>query len=109
MHAVTVLVIPTDEEVMIAYDGDQPVYATLISTGQAGLDVLSYGDKAEAEMGRIAPGRMGIVKITLRPAIAFSGPAPDPAALEALHHEAHLRCFIANTLNCEIVIEPPAR
>ena len=76
---------------------------------RAGLDVLSYGDKAEAEMGRIAPGRTAIVKITLRPAIAFSGPAPDAAALEALHHDAHERCFIANTLNCEIVIEAPAR
>lgn len=75
---------------------------------QAGFDLLSYKDGAEAEMGRIAPGRMAIVKITLRPRIVFAGPAPDAAALDRLHHEAHIRCFIANTLNCEIVIEPPA-
>lgn len=76
---------------------------------RAGFDLLSYSDNAEAEMGRIAPGRMAIVKITLRPAIAFAGPAPDAAALAALHAEAHQRCFIANTLKCEIVVEPPAR
>ena len=75
----------------------------------AGLDVSSYSDRAEAEMGRIAPGRVAIVKIILRPRIAFAGRAPDAAALDRLHHEAHARCFIANTLNCEIVIEPPAR
>lgn len=75
----------------------------------AGLDVAGYRDHAEAELGRVAPGRMAIVKITLRPQIAFSGRAPDAAALDRLHHQAHERCFIANTLNCEIVIEPPAR
>ena len=73
----------------------------------AGLDVASYRDRAEGEMGRIAPGRMAIVRIALRPRIAFAGRAPDSAALERLHHEAHERCFIANTLNCEIVVESP--
>jgi organic hydroperoxide reductase OsmC/OhrA len=72
---------------------------------RAGLDVASYGDSAEAEMGRIAPGRVGIVKITLRPRITFAGRRPDGAELDALHHQAHERCFIANSLNCEIVIE----
>jgi organic hydroperoxide reductase OsmC/OhrA len=72
---------------------------------RAGLDVASYADRAEGEMGRIGPGRMAITRITLRPDIAFAGQAPDPAALDALHHEAHERCFIANSLNCDIVIE----
>lgn len=75
---------------------------------RAGLEVESYDDEAEAEMGRIAPGKVAIVRIALRPRIAFAGAAPDAAALDALHHEAHQRCFIANTLNCPIVIEPPA-
>jgi len=71
----------------------------------AGHDVASYRDKAEAEMGRIGPGKVGIARITLRPRIAFAGPQPDAAAIARLHHEAHERCFIANTLNCEIVVE----
>jgi organic hydroperoxide reductase OsmC/OhrA len=76
---------------------------------RAGLEVESYADKAEGEMGRIGPGRMAIVKVTLRPEIAFAGRAPEPAALDALHHEAHERCFIANSLNSEIVVEPRHR
>lgn len=71
----------------------------------AGHDVASYRDRAEGEMGRIAPGRMAIVRIVLRPAIAFAGPPPAAAVLAALHHDAHERCFIANSLNCEIVVE----
>ncbi len=58
-------------------------------------------------MGRIAAGRLAIVKVTLRPDVRFAGDAPDAAALEALHHEAHERCFIANSLNSEVVVETP--
>ena len=72
---------------------------------QAGLVVDSYEDEAVAEMGRVGPGKVAITRITLRPRIAFAGAAPDQAALDRLHHEAHERCFIANTLNCPIVIE----
>jgi organic hydroperoxide reductase OsmC/OhrA len=74
-----------------------------------GLEVASYRDAAEGEMGRIGPGRMAIVRIALRPEIEFDGPAPDAAALDRLHHAAHERCFIANSLNSEIVIEQPRR
>jgi organic hydroperoxide reductase OsmC/OhrA len=81
-----------------------------LSLAQAeGLDVAAYRDSAEGEMGRIGPGRMAIVRIALRPDVEFAGAAPDSATLDRLHHEAHQRCFIANSLSSEIVIEPPAR
>jgi organic hydroperoxide reductase OsmC/OhrA len=74
-----------------------------------GLEIAAYRDQAEGEMGRNAAGRTAIVRIVLRPDIAFAGPAPDAAAIERLHHEAHERCFIANSLNSEIVVAPPRR
>jgi organic hydroperoxide reductase OsmC/OhrA len=73
---------------------------------RAGLDVAAYQDRAEGEMGRNAAGKMAIVRIVLRPDIAFAGPEPNAAAIASLHHEAHERCFIANSLNSEIVVEP---
>lgn len=73
----------------------------------AGLDVASYRDSAEAELGRAGPGKMAITRITLRPDIAFAGRRPEAAELDRLHHQAHERCFIANSLTCEIVIEAP--
>ena len=72
---------------------------------EAGLAVESYADEAVAEMGRTGPGRYAIVKIILRPRIAFAGRQPDRAELDRLHHAAHERCFVANTLNCPIVVE----
>ncbi|HET9427782.1 MAG TPA: OsmC family protein [Allosphingosinicella sp.] len=74
----------------------------------AGFDIDSYTDKAEGEMGRIGPGRWAITRIVLRPAILFIGRQPDSAELDRLHHEAHERCFIANSLTSEIVVEPSA-
>lgn len=72
---------------------------------EAGLAVESYADEAVAEMGRVGPGKYAIVRVILRPRIAFAGAAPDAKTIDRLHHEAHERCFIANTLNCEVVVE----
>lgn len=74
---------------------------------RAGLDIVSYEDKAEGELGRIASGRTAITKVTLRPEIAFAGRAPAAEELAQLHHEAHDRCFIANSLNSEILVLLP--
>lgn len=72
-----------------------------------GVRVVAYEDKAEALMERIAPKRMGITKVTLRPALTLQAEAvPDPALLEDLHEKAHELCFIANSVKCEIEIVP---
>src|SRR4029079_1915111 len=66
-----------------------------------------YDDEAEGVMAKDAQARTAITRVTLRPAIAFSGdPLPTQADLEALHHTAHERCFIANSVKSEVVIEP---
>ncbi len=93
------------EEALVAAAASCHMLWFLSLAQAAGLDVASYRDRAEGEMGRIGPGRMAITRIVLRPQIAFAGRRPDAAKLETLHHEAHERCFIANTLNCEIAVE----
>ena len=72
----------------------------------AGFAVDSYSDDAEGEMGRIAPGRQALVRITLRPDIAFAGDQPSAEQLATLHEQAHARCFIANSLKTEIIVAP---
>jgi organic hydroperoxide reductase OsmC/OhrA len=43
----------------------------------------------------------------LRPAVTFGpGPQPDAGILNALHHEAHAQCFIANSVTTDVVCEP---
>jgi len=94
------------EEALIAATASCHMLWFLDLARRAGLDVAAYRDQAEGQMGRNAAGRTAIVRIVLRPDIAFAGQAPEPAAIERLHHEAHERCFIANSLNGEIVVEP---
>jgi organic hydroperoxide reductase OsmC/OhrA len=47
--------------------------------------------------------------VTLRPQIVFEGDKrPTANELEALHHEAHVACYIANSVKTEILIEGDA-
>ena len=72
---------------------------------RAGVVVSEYGDAAEAVMAKGEDGKMRITRVTLRPRVEFGGAAPDAAALDALHHQAHEACFIANSVTCEVVVE----
>ena len=75
---------------------------------QAGFVVASYRDPAEGTLGRVGPGKRGMTKVVLKPEIAFSGREPTADELAALHHEAHERCFIANSVTTEVVVESSA-
>ncbi|MDQ8758343.1 OsmC family protein [Sphingosinicella sp. LHD-64] len=94
------------EEALVASASSCHMLSFLWVAQQAGFEVESYSDTAEGTMSRVAPGRMGITRIALRPRIAFVGRAPTAEELAHLHHEAHVQCFIANSLKTEIVIEP---
>jgi organic hydroperoxide reductase OsmC/OhrA len=73
---------------------------------QAGLAVTAYEDAAVGTLGRIAPGRMAMTKVVLRPRIVFApGVAPDAAHIADLHHRAHALCFIANSVTTQVVVE----
>jgi organic hydroperoxide reductase OsmC/OhrA len=47
-----------------------------------------------------------ISKVTLRPVVAFSGKAPSDEEHRALHHKAHEKCYIANSVKSEVLVEP---
>ena len=94
------------EEALVASVSSCHMLWFLSLAQNAGLDVASYADTAEGEMGRVGPGRVAITKIVLRPEIAFNGRQPDADELARLHHDAHERCFIANSLKTEITVEP---
>ncbi len=68
--------------------------------------VDDYLDAATGVMGKNAQGRMAMLTVTLHPQVAFAGTAPEPAALERLHHRAHEACFIANSVTTDVRIEP---
>ena len=93
------------EEALVASASSCHMLWFLSFAREAGLDVSSYSDCAGAVIGRGEDGRIAITRITLRPAIVFAGRQPDAGELARLHHEAHEKCFIANSLRSEIVVE----
>jgi organic hydroperoxide reductase OsmC/OhrA len=68
------------------------------------VDVVAYDDTAEAFMEH-SRGPMKIDRIVLRPVIRVAG-TPDRDELLRMVHKAHEDCFIANSLNSTIEIEP---
>lgn len=49
--------------------------------------------------------RTWISRVTLHPKVLFSGTEPSAEELRALHHRAHEKCFIANSVKTEVRIE----
>jgi organic hydroperoxide reductase OsmC/OhrA len=68
-----------------------------------GVLIESYEDPAEGVMGKGADGRIAVTRVTLRPQVK---PAVAAEQLAHLHHAAHERCFIANSVKSEVVVEP---
>lgn len=68
--------------------------------------VIRYTDKATGILEPDAEGHLGFRTVYLHPNAIFSSrddtPAPDE--LERMHALAHLQCFIANSVRCEIVL-----
>jgi organic hydroperoxide reductase OsmC/OhrA len=73
-----------------------------------GFDVASYRDEASATVGKDDRGRISVTRIGLRPEIRFNGRQPSADELGRLHHEAHEKCFIANSLRTVIEVETGA-
>jgi len=97
------------EEALVAAAASCHMLFFLSLAAARGYVVDRYDDHAVGTLDAGADGRMAITRIVLRPAIAFGGARrPDRAALAELHHEAHARCYIANSLKGEIVVEGAA-
>lgn len=107
-------VVPLPHSVEAAVDPEEAFIAAISSchmlwfldfARREGLAVEAYEDRAEGEMARVAPGKLAVTRVTLRPEIAFSGESlPEGSLVDELHRKAHEACFIANSVKTEIVV-----
>ncbi|MEG1329564.1 MAG: OsmC family protein [Janthinobacterium sp.] len=93
------------EEALVAATSSCHMLFFLSLAAQRGYVIDDYRDAAVGELGKNAAGRLAMTRIVLRPRIVFAGEAPSPEALAALHHAAHERCYIANSLTADVVVE----
>lgn len=66
-----------------------------------GMVIESYVDAATGVMEKI-DGKMIVSRVELNPAVVYSGAPPSRVVEEALHHEAHELCFLANSVKTVI-------
>jgi organic hydroperoxide reductase OsmC/OhrA len=64
------------------------------------LRVVFYVDRPEGTMDT-----QRFVKVQLHPHVEFETDVPEDV-LDRLHHDAHEACFIANSVNCEVTVDP---
>ncbi|MFC7291887.1 OsmC family protein [Hirschia litorea] len=64
----------------------------------AGFVVTRYEDHATGILEKNSAGHMAITHVTLNPTVQYQGLTPDKSQSEQLHHAAHERCFIANSV-----------
>lgn len=72
---------------------------------RAGLVVEAYTDEAEGSLDQRPDGKMAISRVTLRPRITWGPNPPKADVISDLHHRAHEACFIANSVQTEVMIE----
>ena len=66
-----------------------------------GFEIASYEDDADG----VLDGKR-FTSATLRPRVRWAGEPPEPEAIEALHQRAHKLCFIANSVEFPVGVEP---
>jgi organic hydroperoxide reductase OsmC/OhrA len=74
----------------------------------SGLKVTAYHDEALGEMGEHPDGSGEFQRVILRPQVEAAAPCDLSLALE-LHRTAHRLCFIARSVNFEVVCQPEVR
>ena len=95
------------EELFIASLASCHMLWFLDIVARRGFRVDRYEDEAEGVMEKNAEGKMAVTRVTLRPAVQFSGEKlPSRADIERLHHEAHEECFIASSVRTDVRVEP---
>ncbi len=98
--------LPNPEQLLVAAASSCQLLMFLAIAARSRIDVLAYEDDADAVMPEDSKS-MRITRITLRPRIAVAVAADaDLDRVRRMVERAHEGCFIANTLNAEIVVQP---
>ena len=109
-------IVPLPYSVEACVDPEEAFVASLSSchmlfflaiAAKRGFVVEEYRDSAQGQMCRDDEGKMAMTRVTLRPLVDFGAAQPSRAQLEEMHHEAHERCFIANSVKTQVVTELP--
>jgi organic hydroperoxide reductase OsmC/OhrA len=94
------------EEAFVAALASCHMLSFLSLAAKKRLGVESYEDEAVGTLEKNAAGKLAITRVVLRPRVRWMpGVEVSSADLDALHHQAHEICFIANSVKTDISVE----
>jgi organic hydroperoxide reductase OsmC/OhrA len=71
------------------------------------LSIDSYEDDAVGFLEKGESGRLQITRVILHPKIVFTpGVNMNEKLLAEIHHQAHVECFIANSVKTDVTVAP---
>ncbi len=95
------------EEAFIASLSSCHMLWFLSIAAKRGFSAMEYRDSAKGTMGKNKNNQMAMLRVELSPHCTFAQDrTPSPEDVEAMHHEAHENCYIANSVTTEIICHP---
>lgn len=95
------------EEAFVASISSCHMLTFLYLAYKQGFEVTSYVDDAVGSMTPNDDGVPWVSHVVLRPAVLYGSCAPNLEQEARLHHLAHQRCFIANSVKTQITLSAP--
>jgi organic hydroperoxide reductase OsmC/OhrA len=95
-----------EEAFVVSLSSCHMLWFLSIAAGK-GFVIENYRDEAIGVMEKNSEGKMAMTIVTLHPVVNFGGERlPDKNEIEAMHHQAHEECFIANSVKTDVRCEP---
>lgn len=91
------------EELLVAALAQCHMLSLFYVAAAAGVVITAYEDAATGTLETSPDASGRFTEVVLRPRVTYAAPPDDEAAL---HEEAHRVCFIANSVNFPVRVEP---
>ena len=94
------------EEAYVASVSSCHMLTFLHVSSRKGFAIERYTDEAVGVLSKNDDGAYWLSSITLRPRVTYAGEvSPTAEEEQRLHHLAHEQCFIANSIQTEVIVE----
>jgi organic hydroperoxide reductase OsmC/OhrA len=93
------------EELLVSALSSCHMLAYLHLCAVNGVVVTAYEDAASGTMEERPDGSGAFISVVLHPRVTITA-ASDASKARELHHQAHEKCFIANSVNFPVEVEP---
>lgn len=94
------------EELLLAALSSCHMLTFLAIAAKSHLTLDSYEDEATCYLEKGETGILYVTRAVLRPKVKFSGETPTEDKIRLIHEKSHKNCFIANSVNTKISVEP---